>query len=86
VTFTLGLTLSIVTGDNLLLLLMESTTSVEDENAFKLRSYQQEMVDLSLKENIIVAIDTGGGKTAIAVARVEAELQSCDPDKVFNID
>jgi len=65
---------------------MESTVSAKGEHRFKLRSYQQEMVDLSLKENIIVAIDTGGGKTAIAVARVEAEIQICDPNKVLRIE
>ena len=30
---------------------------------FRLRSYQTEMVEESLKGNIIVAMDTGSGKT-----------------------
>jgi ERCC4-related helicase len=30
---------------------------------FRLRSYQAEMVEASLQENIIVAMDTGSGKT-----------------------
>lgn len=31
--------------------------------SFRLRSYQAEMVEESLNENIIVAMDTGSGKT-----------------------
>jgi len=33
------------------------------EEPFRLRSYQAEMVEESLSENIIVAMDTGSGKT-----------------------
>jgi superfamily II DNA or RNA helicase len=33
------------------------------EPAFRLRSYQAEMVEASMKGNIIVAMDTGSGKT-----------------------
>jgi ERCC4-related helicase len=32
-------------------------------DAFRLRSYQTEMVEQSMNENIIVAMDTGSGKT-----------------------
>jgi superfamily II DNA or RNA helicase len=31
--------------------------------AFQLRSYQAEMVEASMKDNIIVVMDTGSGKT-----------------------
>ncbi|KAF1951090.1 P-loop containing nucleoside triphosphate hydrolase protein [Byssothecium circinans] len=49
---------------------------------FRLRSYQAEMVEESLKSNIIVAMDTGSGKTHIALARTAAELETCDPTKL----
>ncbi|KAI7469244.1 P-loop containing nucleoside triphosphate hydrolase protein [Hortaea werneckii] len=42
----------------------------------RLRSYQQEMLDASLEKNIIVAMDTGSGKTHIAVARMLAEIEN----------
>jgi ERCC4-related helicase len=32
-------------------------------DAFRLRSYQTEMVEQSMNENVIVAMDTGSGKT-----------------------
>jgi len=35
----------------------------EDGDTFTLRSYQDEMLDESLKRNTIVALDTGAGKT-----------------------
>jgi len=36
---------------------------VSPSETFRLRSYQAEMVEESLKSNIIVAMDTGSGKT-----------------------
>ncbi|KAM3419088.1 hypothetical protein BST61_g5039 [Cercospora zeina] len=51
--------------------------------AFKLRSYQQEMLQLSLEKNIIVAMDTGSGKTHIAVARIRAELERVTGDDLI---
>jgi hypothetical protein len=43
----------------------------------RIRGYQQEMLDESLKRNIIIALDTGAGKTHIAVLRmIEAERKS----------
>ena len=41
----------------------------------RLRSYQDEMFEESLKQNVIVAMDTGSGKTLIAIARIAAELE-----------
>jgi superfamily II DNA or RNA helicase len=35
---------------------------------FRLRSYQAEMVDESLSDNIIVAMDTGSGKTHMYIS------------------
>ncbi|KAF2800747.1 hypothetical protein K505DRAFT_292221 [Melanomma pulvis-pyrius CBS 109.77] len=49
---------------------------------FRLRTYQAEMVEKSLDANIIVAMDTGSGKTHIALARTAAELESCHPNQL----
>ncbi|KAG7444682.1 P-loop containing nucleoside triphosphate hydrolase protein [Guyanagaster necrorhizus] len=45
------------------------------------RGYQQEMLDESLKRNIIIAMDTGSGKTHIAVLRLKIEVER-EPRKV----
>ncbi|KAL7930134.1 P-loop containing nucleoside triphosphate hydrolase protein [Trichoderma chlorosporum] len=47
------------------------------------RAYQIEMLEQSLKRNVIVAMDTGSGKTQVAVLRIKAELESCDPEKII---
>ncbi|RMZ80001.1 hypothetical protein DV738_g2937, partial [Chaetothyriales sp. CBS 135597] len=39
------------------------------------RSYQIEMFEASMKENVIVVMATGSGKTMVARLRIEAELQ-----------
>lgn len=39
------------------------------------RPYQQEMLDLSLRKNVIIALDTGSGKTHIAILRIKHELE-----------
>ena len=39
------------------------------------RSYQLEMLHTSLQKNIIIALDTGSGKTHIAVLRIKRELE-----------
>ncbi|KAF1945170.1 hypothetical protein EJ02DRAFT_369929 [Clathrospora elynae] len=49
---------------------------------FRLRSYQAEMVEESMKSNIIVVMDTGSGKTHIAIERTRAELETCHPHKL----
>ncbi|KAF9883279.1 Dicer-like protein 2 [Aspergillus nanangensis] len=46
------------------------------------RSYQLEMLDQSLRQNIIVVMDTGSRKTHIASMRITAELERCPPDKI----
>jgi ERCC4-related helicase len=38
------------------------------------RDYQQEMLQQSLRRNIVVAMDTGSGKTLIAILRIKAFL------------
>ncbi|KAH7925160.1 P-loop containing nucleoside triphosphate hydrolase protein [Leucogyrophana mollusca] len=45
------------------------------------REYQQEMLNASLLENIIIAQDTGSGKTRIAVLRMKIEAER-EPRKV----
>lgn len=45
------------------------------------RGYQQEMLEESLERNIIIALDTGSGKTHIAVLRMKIEAER-EPRKV----
>ncbi len=45
------------------------------------RAYQLEMCEASLKRNVIVIMDTGSGKTYVAILRIRAELESCPPGK-----
>jgi len=61
---------------------MENHDSAIDDQRVRLRSYQQEMLDESMKRNVIVAMDTGSGKTHVAIARIQAELERSQPDKV----
>lgn len=49
--------------------------------AHKPRDYQLEMLEESLRRNIIVAMDTGSGKTLIATMRIQAELDRCPQHK-----
>jgi endoribonuclease Dicer len=39
------------------------------------RGYQQEMLEESLRRNIVIALDTGAGKTHIAVLRLKLEAE-----------
>jgi ERCC4-related helicase len=39
------------------------------------RGYQQEMLEESLRRNIVIALDTGAGKTHIAVLRMKREAE-----------
>ncbi|KAI0032776.1 P-loop containing nucleoside triphosphate hydrolase protein [Vararia minispora EC-137] len=41
----------------------------------KTRGYQQEMLDESIRRNIVIALDTGAGKTHIAVLRMKSEVE-----------
>ncbi|GLB38832.1 putative helicase family. Dicer subfamily protein [Lyophyllum shimeji] len=45
------------------------------------RGYQQEMLEESLRRNIIIALDTGSGKTHIAVLRMKIEAER-QPTKI----
>jgi len=55
----------------------------EDGSQVKLRSYQEEMLEASLKRNVIIAMDTGSGKTHVAVYRIRVELERSDPSKLI---
>jgi len=44
-------------------------------SALTTRGYQQEMLEESLRSNIIIALDTGSGKTHIAVLRMKIEVE-----------
>ncbi|KAI1210305.1 uncharacterized protein F4807DRAFT_459682 [Annulohypoxylon truncatum] len=47
------------------------------------REYQLEMFEESLKRNIIVTMETGTGKTQVAVLRIQAELEKSPADKII---
>ncbi|OOF92937.1 hypothetical protein ASPCADRAFT_54162 [Aspergillus carbonarius ITEM 5010] len=53
-----------------------------DAPAYRPRSYQVEMFEASLKENIIVTMGTGSGKTHIALLRIMRELEG-NPHKLI---
>ncbi|KAF2658451.1 dicer-like protein 2 [Lophiostoma macrostomum CBS 122681] len=57
------------------------TAALQDE-PFRLRSYQAEMVEESMRANIIVVMDTGSGKTHIALSRTVAALEICEPKQL----
>ncbi|KAL9612236.1 MAG: hypothetical protein Q9167_003149 [Letrouitia subvulpina] len=46
------------------------------------RTYQLEMLEQSLRRNIIVAMDTGSGKSLIAILRIQAEIERCPEHKL----
>ncbi|KAK0472051.1 hypothetical protein IW261DRAFT_1343854 [Armillaria novae-zelandiae] len=58
-----------------------SAVDVAQDTTVHTRGYQQEMLDESLKRNIIIAMDTGSGKTHIAVLRLKIEVER-EPHKI----
>ncbi|KAI1388879.1 uncharacterized protein F4822DRAFT_437418 [Hypoxylon trugodes] len=54
----------------------------EDSGIIHSREYQLEMYEESLRRNIIVAMETGTGKTQVAVLRIQAEIERSIPDKL----
>ncbi|KAI1781014.1 hypothetical protein F4818DRAFT_397486 [Hypoxylon cercidicola] len=56
---------------------------IQDSVIIHAREYQLEMFQESLKRNIIVAMETGTGKTQVAVLRIQAELGKCGADKII---
>lgn len=61
---------------------MAAMAAEADHDRVRLRSYQAEMLEKSLKQNVIVAMDTGSGKTHVAIARIQAELERSEHGKV----
>ncbi|EED15535.1 RNA helicase/RNAse III, putative [Talaromyces stipitatus ATCC 10500] len=60
----------------------EPLSAMDKPNNIKPRAYQQEMLAESLRQNTIVAMETGSGKTQIAVLRIQEELSRCSPKKL----
>ncbi|VDC02152.1 unnamed protein product [Peniophora sp. CBMAI 1063] len=52
-----------------------SAASAASVSMPKSRGYQQEMLEESLLRNIVIALDTGAGKTHIAVLRMKLEVE-----------
>ena len=59
-----------------------SPESTPQEPLITTRSYQQEMLDASLAGNVVIAQDTGSGKTHVAVLRMKIECDR-EPQKVI---
>ncbi|MCJ1389575.1 Dicer-like protein 2 [Xylographa bjoerkii] len=59
-----------------------ATASKRDREPMDPRGYQLEMLGESMQRNIIVAMDTGSGKTHIALLRIAAELERCGPENL----
>jgi ERCC4-related helicase len=51
------------------------TDEVPSTRKFETRKYQLEMLEESLRRNIVIALDTGAGKTHIAVLRMKHEIE-----------
>lgn len=60
---------------------MDFASPTPESNVPTTRGYQQEMLEESIKRNIIIAMDTGSGKTHIAVLRIKHEVER-EPSKV----
>ncbi|CZR61729.1 related to Dcl-2 dicer RNA helicase/RNAseIII CAF [Phialocephala subalpina] len=54
-----------------------------EDSTIEARAYQTEMLEESLKGNVIVAMDTGSGKTHVAVLRIKKELEVPAAGKVI---
>ena len=61
----------------------EQVAPVTPQRQFQTRAYQQELLHESLRRNIVIALDTGSGKTHIAVLRMKHEVER-DTKKVYN--
>lgn len=53
----------------------DEVPSMLPKRTFEPREYQIEMLEESLRRNIIIALDTGSGKTHIAVLRMKREIE-----------
>lgn len=52
-----------------------TTDQPAERTAVHTRGYQQELLQESLRRNIIIALDTGSGKTHIAMLRMKHEVE-----------
>ena len=52
----------------------EPVAPVTPQRQFQTRAYQQELLHESLRRNIVIALDTGSGKTHIALLRIKDEI------------
>ncbi|TLD21123.1 hypothetical protein PspLS_09029 [Pyricularia sp. CBS 133598] len=59
----------------------EPSSSGNGPQSIIARAYQLEMFQASMQQNIIVSMDTGSGKTQVAVLRIKAELERTPPEK-----
>ncbi|KAF4451396.1 hypothetical protein F53441_5662 [Fusarium austroafricanum] len=79
-------TVSIITADKVPKEVQNAENTLKDESPapeiISPRAYQREMLEQSLKRNVIVAMDTGSGKTQVAILRVQAELERCASNKI----
>src|SRR6266498_1196656 len=61
---------------------LAATSDVQDDEIkIRSRGYQLEMLEASMRRNIIIAMDTGSGKTHIAILRMMAEIDRCPSGK-----
>ncbi|TVY60883.1 Dicer-like protein [Lachnellula suecica] len=60
-----------------------SLSSGDENPVIRPRSYQKEMAESSLERNVIVAMDTGSGKTHVAVMRMLHELDRMPLHKII---
>lgn len=59
----------------------DDNAGVDANEPLRTRGYQQEMLEASLRRNVVIAMDTGAGKTHIAVLRMKIEAER-EPRKV----
>ncbi|RDA85460.1 hypothetical protein CP532_1028 [Ophiocordyceps camponoti-leonardi (nom. inval.)] len=58
-------------------------SAAQAAQAISPRAYQLEMLQRSLEGNVIVVMDTGSGKTQVAVMRIKAELEKTGHNKII---
>ncbi|GLA06703.1 Dicer-like protein 2 [Aspergillus niger] len=59
----------------------DSTPGTTSNMELRIREYQLEMLNESLKRNVIVVMPTGTGKTQVAILRILADIDKGDSDK-----
>nr|POF12669.1 protein argonaute 18 [Quercus suber] len=64
-----------------LLVLSRPASMADDHFSTRTRAYQREMFERSMEGNRIIVMDTGSGKTQVAMLRIQAELDRCGTEK-----